>query len=62
MWMKYWNFFFIWKIHFVSYPLVSWNFDLVNCSAKDPFNFGADVDPDPGSALRKIDPDPSHFL
>ena len=29
-------------------------------SAKDPFNF--DADPDPGSALDKMDPDPGHFF
>ena len=28
------------------------------CSAKDPYNF--DADPDPGSALKKMDPDPGH--
>jgi len=29
-------------------------------SAYDPFNF--DADPDPGSALKKMDPAPSHFF
>ena len=28
-------------------------------SAQDPFNF--DADPDPGTALEKMDPDPGHF-
>ena len=40
------------------------NIYIVNCSAQGPFNF--DVDPDPGSALEKMDPnpdsDPGHFL
>ena len=27
-------------------------------SFSDPFNFYVDPDPDPGSALEKIDPDP----
>ena len=29
-------------------------------SAWDPFNFDADPDPNPGSALEKMDPDPGH--
>jgi len=36
----------------------------VSSSAKDPFNFDADLDPHPGSALEKMDPDPGpgHFF
>ena len=29
-------------------------------SARDSFNFDADADPDPGSTLEKMDPDPGH--
>ena len=31
-------------------------------SAQDPINFDADPDPGPGSALKKMDPDPGHFF
>ena len=33
---------------------------LAQTSAEDPFNF--DADPDPGSARKKMDPDPGHFF
>ena len=45
---------------------VSWEkiilktFPLLQFSAQDPFKF--DADPDPGSALKKMDPDPGHFF
>ena len=36
---------------------MTWYIDI---SAQDPFDFGAepDLDPDPGSALKKMDPNP----
>ena len=33
--------------------------DSKNCRAQDPIYF--DADPDPGSALKKNDPDPYHY-